>query len=244
MLTDVSILLRLALSSESTLDQCLMKKYVAYYRVSTKKQGRSGLGLEAQVEIVKNHIGGSAQMVAEYTEVESGKKNNRQVLQTALKHCQSSGAILIIAKLDRLSRDVEFIFSLKNSKVDFICADIPDLNTLTLGIFATMAQYEREKISQRIVDALKAKKARGETWNTNNTFSDAVRLKAYQTISDNARNADYVNNVLDTILLMREKGSSYRNIAAHLNMRGRTTRYGKPFTSVQVRRIELRHNKF
>ncbi|WP_183906667.1 recombinase family protein [Rufibacter immobilis] len=220
-----------------------MKNFIAYYRVSTKKQGRSGLGLEAQVEIVKQHIATSGQVVAEYTEVESGKKNNRQGLKQALQHCQTSGATLIIAKLDRLSRDVEFIFSLKNSRVDFICCDIPDCNTLTLGIFATMAQYERERISQRITDALKAKKARGEVWNTSNTFTDEARAKAYQAISDNARQADYINNVLDTILLMREKGSSYRDIAAHLNMRGRTTRNGKPFTSVQVRRIEVRHNE-
>src|SRR5687768_4307650 len=108
-----------------------MKKYVAYYRVSTVKQGQSGLGLEAQKTIVRKFTGcedGSC-IEKEYTEIESGKKSDRAILVQALAYCKQNKCTLVIAKLDRLSRDIEFIFALKNSKVDFVCCDLPELNT-------------------------------------------------------------------------------------------------------------------
>ncbi|TXK26542.1 resolvase [Pontibacter qinzhouensis] len=217
-----------------------MRKFVAYYRVSTKRQGKSGLGLEAQQEIVKKQLPTGSTVVAEYTEVESGSKNNRTVLAEALAHCKKDNATLIIAKLDRLSRDVEFIFNLKNSKVDFVCCDIPELSTLTLGIFATMAQYERERISQRIKDAFAAKKARGEVWNTNNNVTAETRLKAAQAIRTKARTDKAVTAVVDIIVLMKDAGATYRAIAARLNDRGYTTRQGAQWSSTTVMRVHKR----
>ena len=137
------------------------KKYVAYYRVSTKKQGRSGLGLEAQQVIVRNFASGGT-IIDEFIEIESGKNNNRTELNKAIRKARENKAILLTAKLDRLSRDVEFIFNLENSGVEFECCDVPEKNTLTLGVTSTVAQYERQRISGRIKEAFAAKKARGE----------------------------------------------------------------------------------
>ncbi len=139
-----------------------MKNYVAYYRVSTIKQGFSGLGLEAQREAIQRFLG-NAPIIAEYTEIESGSKNNRAELDKAILHAKNDSATLVIAKLDRLSRNVSFIFALRDAKVDFICADMPDANTMTIGIFAVLAQHERELISYRTKAALQAKKAQGYT---------------------------------------------------------------------------------
>ena len=138
------------------------KKFIAYYRVSTDKQGRSGLGLEAQQKAVESHIvaaGGS--LLDEYTEIESGRKNTRPELNTALTACKKQKAVLIIAKLDRLGRNVAFIASLMESRVDFICCDNPHANRLMLHMLAAFAEHEREQISERTKKALEAAKARG-----------------------------------------------------------------------------------
>src|SRR5262245_43819545 len=140
-----------------------MGKHVAYYRVSTPKQGRSGLGLEAQRHGVAEFLnGGDWRMVGEFIEVESGKKaKNRPELAKALALCRLHGARLVIAKLDRLSRNAHFLLGLKESGVDFVCADMPNANRLTVGIMAMVAEDEAERISQRTKDALAAAKRRG-----------------------------------------------------------------------------------
>ena len=135
--------------------------HVAYYRVSTKQQGQSGLGLEAQRTQVMSFLGGQAPLVREFIEVESGKRNSRPQLLEALAFAKLNKARLVIAKLDRLSRNAGFIFALKDSGVDFVCADMPDANTLTIGIFATLAQHERELIGERTRKALAIKKQQG-----------------------------------------------------------------------------------
>ena len=137
----------------------MKKKYVAYYRVSTAKQGASGLGLEAQQYVVATFLKGG-KIAGEFVEVESGKKNNRPQLLAAIAQARKIKATLIIAKLDRLSRNAAFIFTLKDSGVDFVCADMPDANTLTIGIFAVLAQHERELISSRTKAALRQIKER------------------------------------------------------------------------------------
>jgi DNA invertase Pin-like site-specific DNA recombinase len=121
-----------------------VQKYVAYYRVSTQKQGNSGLGLDSQRQQVQSFVNCTTCIIAEYTEIESGKNNNREQLLAAIATAKKEGAKLVIAKLDRLSRNANFIFTLRDSGVDFVCADMPDANTLTIGIFAVMAQHERE----------------------------------------------------------------------------------------------------
>jgi DNA invertase Pin-like site-specific DNA recombinase len=138
-------------------------KFVAYYRVSTKRQGASGLGLDAQKTAVAQYLnGGSWTLLREFTEVESGKDDkNRPKLQEALTLCKMTGARLIIAKLDRLSRDVEFLAKLQKSSVKFVCADMPEANELVVNILAVIAQDERRRISARIKAALAEAKKRG-----------------------------------------------------------------------------------
>src|ERR671911_796243 len=137
-------------------------KFVAYYRVSTERQGRSGLGLEAQRKAVEDYLnGGRWQLLAEFVEVESGKREDRPKLAEALALCRLHGATLVIAKLDRLSRDAHFLLGLQKAGVDFVAADMPDANKMTVGIMALVAQHEREMISERTKAALAAAKARG-----------------------------------------------------------------------------------
>src|SRR4051812_30379048 len=137
-------------------------KWVAYYRVSTAKQGASGLGLEAQREAVAGYLnGGDWQLAAEFTEVESGRKNDRPELAKALAMCRRIGATLIIAKLDRLARNVAFVSNLMESGVEFTAVDFPTANRLTIHILAAVAEHEAAMTSTRTKAALAAAKARG-----------------------------------------------------------------------------------
>lgn len=129
-------------------------RYVAYLRVSTDKQGSSGLGLQAQETAISAFLKSGDEVIASYKDIESGKKSDRPQLMAALEHCKKEGATLLIAKLDRLSRNVAFIFNLRDSGVDFVCCDMPDANTMTIGILALFAQHEREMISKRTKEAL------------------------------------------------------------------------------------------
>lgn len=144
-------------------------KFVSYLRVSTDKQGKSGLGLEAQRRAVEDYLnGGRWKLVAEFVEVESGKKNDRPKLREALHRAKVTGATLIVAKLDRLSRNAAFLLTLRDSGVNFVAADIPDANTMTIGVLAVIAQHERETISQRTKAAMAAAKRRGATFGNPN----------------------------------------------------------------------------
>lgn len=137
-------------------------RFVSYLRVSTDRQGRSGLGLEAQRKAVADYLnGGTWDLVAEVIEVESGGKNDRPQLQTAIEKCRAYGARLVVAKIDRLTRDAAFLLSLRDAGIDFVAADMPDANRLAVGIMALVAEQEREAISQRTKAALAAAKARG-----------------------------------------------------------------------------------
>ena len=140
-----------------------MKKFAVYIRVSTRKQGNSGLGLESQQKICGEFIktqGG--EQVAEFKDVESGTHRDRKGLLAAIDYCKRNNCALVIAKLDRLARDVEFCFKVVNTGIEIHFVDMPQMNTLLLGVFASVAQYERELTSDRTAKALAAKKARGE----------------------------------------------------------------------------------
>ena len=140
-----------------------MKNFVVYIRVSTRKQGASGLGLEAQRKICADFIkNNNGEQVAEFKDVESGTHRDRRGLLDAVDYCKSHGCALVCAKLDRLARDVEFCFKVVNTGIEIHFCDMPQINTLLLGVFASVAQYERELTSDRTVKALAAKKARGE----------------------------------------------------------------------------------
>lgn len=139
-----------------------MASYIAYYRVSTDRQGASGLGLDAQRAAVARHLGGQGQLVAEYTEIESGRRHtNRPQLLAALEECRKHRAVLLIARLDRLARNVAFIANLMESKADFIAVDMPQATRLTIHILAAVAEHEREMISKRTTAALAEAKRRG-----------------------------------------------------------------------------------
>ncbi len=166
-------------------------KFISYIRVSTTKQGQSGLGLDAQKKAIADYTnGGEWEKVAEFREVESGKKDNRVQLQEALKHCQMTGATLIIAKLDRLSRDSHFIGSIMKAGIDFVACDMPTACKFTIHIFAALAEQEREMISKRTKAALQAVKARGKKLGTNNLTIDGTCKGSKNSLEARKKKAD------------------------------------------------------
>lgn len=213
-----------------------MKKYVAYYRVSTAKQGASGLGLDAQQTAVAAFVK-DAPLLAEFVEIESGKKNLRPKLTAAIAAAKASGAVLVIAKLDRLSRNAGFIFALRDSGVDFVAADMPDANTLTVGIFAVIAQHERETISKRTKDALQAKIAKGGKLGTPENLTELVRQQGLQARQRNAREHSGSKQATALIVSRKAQNASFNQIASELNSLGFTARRGGTFNQRQVQRL-------
>lgn len=213
------------------------RKYVAYYRVSTAKQGASGLGLEAQKAGVLAFTQCSDCIAAEFVEVESGKKNNRAELIKAIEYARANGCILVVAKLDRLSRNAAFLFTLRDSGVQFVCADMPDANTLTIGIFATLAQYERELISERTVKALAAKKAQGAKLGTPANLTDAGRAKSVETNKAKAAANENTRRARAFAESLKAAGLNWSAIAEKLNAAGFQTARGGLFQAVQVQRL-------
>jgi DNA invertase Pin-like site-specific DNA recombinase len=219
-------------------------KFISYLRVSTARQGASGLGLEAQREAVTGYLnGGRWTLVQEVVEVESGKRNDRPAISEALRLCRLHRATLIIAKLDRLARNVHFISSLMESGVDFIAVDFPQANRLTVHILAAVAEHEAAMISTRTKAALTAAKARGvalggqrgsvdrmkRIGRKGNAASAAVRSEAVA-----KRNEDLMPVIED----IRASGNtSPQKIADALNRRGITAARGGAWSAVQVRRV-------
>jgi DNA invertase Pin-like site-specific DNA recombinase len=211
-------------------------KFVAYYRVSTRRQGRSGLGLEAQQKAVRDYLdGGDWRLVAEVTEVESGKRNDRPKLAEALKLCRLHGATLIIAKLDRLARNVAFISNLMESGVEFHAVDFPQANRLTVHILAAVAEHEAKMISERTKAALaRSKKKLGGYRGT--TITKAMRKAALDAVAK--RVDDRAADLAPTITELQAGGAtSLRAIAAGLNERGIPTARGGEWTATQVMRV-------
>jgi len=215
-----------------------MANIVSYFRVSTQKQGNSGLGLEAQRATVADYAQRSgAVIIAEFTEVESGKKNNRPQLAAAIAAAKRTGSTLVIAKLDRLARNAGFIFALRDAGVSFVACDIPEANTLTVGIFAVMAQHEAELISTRTRAALAAKKMRGAVLGTPANLTTAARAKGREAHSRNAANNQNTKTAKGYAVLLRCKGISLRQMAETLNAEGFKTPRGGMFSAVQVARL-------
>lgn len=218
-----------------------MKKYIAYYRVSTSKQC---LGLDAQRTSVHNYLSvNGGELINEVSEKESGKHDNRVVLAEAIRQCKRDNATLIIAKLDRLSRNVSFVFSLKDANIDFLACDLPLFNTLTLAIFIGLAQQEREMISQRTKLALNELKKKGvKLGRPNAQFSDADRAKSAETSKDNANKNE--NNIRAKMIIseMIKTTNNKAEIARKLNENGFRTSRGMEFNNMQVIRIIERYN--
>ena len=214
-------------------------KFIAYYRVSTAKQGRSGLGLEAQRASVLAYVK-DGRILAEYVEVESGKRNDRPELAQAIAHAGREGATLIIAKLDRLARSVAFIFALRDSGARFIACDMPEANTLTIGLLAALAQHERELISERTKAALAAKKSRGFVLGSPQNLTRKATLKAAAARRRRALEDPANRRATELALLYRDRGLSYGAIARRLNENGHSTRRGKAFLACTVERLVKR----
>ena len=216
-------------------------KFVAYYRVSTDRQGRSGLGLEAQQEAVRSYLnGGPWQLVAEVTEVESGKRADRPKLARALTLCRLHGATLVIAKLDRLARNVAFVSNLMESGVEFVAVDFPKANRLTVHILAAVAEHEAAMISTRTKAALAAAKARGTKLGGDR--GNIARVSAIgnqaSTIVRAARADERAGDLLPTIRDIQAGGAgSLRRVAVELTRQGIPTPRGGQWSAVQVKRV-------
>lgn len=215
-----------------------VRKFVAYYRVSTAQQGRSGLGLEAQRKAVMDYLnGGRWELVAEFTEVESGKVIARPQLDQALATCELTGATLVVAKLDRLSRNLTFLSALMDSDAKFVAVDLPEMNEVTVQIMAVMAQAERKAISARTKAALAAAKARGAKLGGNrggDLSKGSAAAAAARTAASRARH----QKVRQAIDALRATGAtSLRQIAAELDRQGVITPRGGQWSANQVRRV-------
>jgi DNA invertase Pin-like site-specific DNA recombinase len=216
-------------------------KFIAYYRVSTKKQGQSGLGLEAQKAAVTDYLnGGRWKLLTHFTEIESGKHSDRPELMKALTMCRLRGATLVVAKLDRLARNVHFLSGLMESKVEFVAADMPQANTLTIHVLAAVAEAEAKAISARTKAALAAAKARGVVLGGNR---ENVR-KAYKKgnrASIKARRAQAQARVADLMPIInevrREGATSLRQIANALTDRGIPAPRGGAWQAAQMQRV-------
>lgn len=218
-------------------------RFVAYYRVSTAKQGQSGLGLEAQRQTVLQSIR-DGELLEEFTEVESGKLNSRPQFQAALKHARLTNSTLIVAKLDRLSRNAAFLNQLFDADVPIRCADMPFADRFTVGILAQVAQWERERISDRTKAALSVAKARGRILGgkrpNQRCVNDAGRHKAAAT-----RQAASVQRKIDVMPYVdaaRNAGhKSLRGIAQYLNTRRIAAPRGGDWQAAQIARL-LEHS--
>jgi DNA invertase Pin-like site-specific DNA recombinase len=220
------------------------ERFVAYYRVSTAQQGHSGLGLEAQREAVRVFLSATTGTLAEeFTEIESGKDADRPQLARALDACRLTGAVLVIAKLDRLSRDAHFLLGLEKAGVEFVAADMPNANRLTVRLMAVIAQGEREMISARTKAALAAAKARGQQLggNRGGPKVDPASGRAARTRSAD----DYARQVGPIALAawreVTEPTGGYDHAASVLTNRGIRTPRGGKWTRAAVRSVILRH---
>jgi len=214
-------------------------KFIAYYRVSTRKQGLSGLGLEAQRDAVRSYIAPEF-IDAEFTEVETGtNKKHRPELAKALELCRKHNATLLIAKLDRLARNVSFVSSLMDSDVKFKAVDFPEANELTIHILSAIAQHEAKIISERIKSALAVKKKQlakqGLQLGTPANLTNEHRIKGVNAIKEKASNNEH--NRKAKALIERMSGVSLQTIANSLNDAGFLTSRKKKFSPMQVSRL-------
>lgn len=223
------------------MEQTMKKqKAVAYYRVSTAKQGKSGLGLDAQRRAVEDFLhAGGWELIGEFVEVESGKLDRRPQLEAALAHCDLTEATLIVAKLDRLSRNVAFLATLQDSGTRFLAVDMPEANELTIHIMAAVAQAERKAISKRTKEALAAAKARGVV--LGGARANVHDLRKGPAVSATVRShtsRQRAEKVMAQVRQLQERGAiSLRQIAEGLNERGIVAPRGGRWGAAQVKAV-------
>ena len=221
-------------------------EYVAYLRVSTQKQGYSGLGLEAQKEIIQKYLS-HKNPIAEYIEIESGRKTDRgrPKLKEALELCRKTGAKLIVAKLDRLARNVAFLSQLLESDVDIVFCDFPQANKMVLHILAAISQYEAELVATRTKQALAAKKAQGYTLGNPEHLMGKLDEAIAKSVETNKRKAEEnPNNKRAAAMLkvLAKEGKTLQEMADYLNEQGFTTSRGYKFSRSSVH-VLLKRNK-
>jgi len=211
-----------------------MGKFVAYLRVSTVRQGRSGLGLAAQREAVRAFVASRAGKIIapEFVETESGKHNDRPKLKAALARCRVTGATLVVAKLDRLSRNAAFLLTLRDSGVPFVAADMPDANDLTVGIMAVVAQAERKAISERTKAALAAAKAKGQRLGNPNGAANLIPGQGTAAATEAARR--FAEGLLPMVTELEAEGMSLNAIARRFNDDGIQSRRGGAWTAKAI----------
>lgn len=219
-----------------------MKNYIAYYRVSRKVQGISGLGLSAQKSSVEKYVAGQdGTILNEYTEIETGtNKRDRVEIHKAIQEAKNAGAILVIAKLDRLARNVSFVSSLMDAGIEFVAVDMPSANHFTIHIFSALAEQEAKLISLRTKQALAELKKKGVKLGSPKNLTIDARNKGVQTIKENAQNNDRNRQAQSIISNCKEKGMTYRQIADYLNELNFKTRYGKQFLPSTVHQLYSR----
>lgn len=217
------------------------RKFISYLRVSTVRQGASGLGLDAQRKAVADYLnGGRWTVIEEVVEVESGKRNDRPKLAEALRLCRVHGAVLVIAKLDRLSRDAAFLYRMRDEGVKFVAADMPEANEMVVGIMAAVAEAEGKMISTRTKAALAASKARGRKLggDRGNLQTDGVRGRQLGTKVQQEKAQRRAVDLSGIIQEVRQGGAvTLREIAAGLNARNVPTARGGEWSATQVMRV-------
>lgn len=215
------------------------KIYISYLRQSTTKQEISGLGLEAQRSIIQSHIK-EGQIVAEYVETESGRKSERPQLAKALEHCRKTNSVLVVAKLDRLSRNVAFMSRLLETEAEILFCDFPSANRLILHIISSISEYEATLISSRTKQALNAKKQRGcKLGNPQNLMRNHTRAIVNSTATAKRKAQENENNrrAIAMIRSMYSEGKSFCQMAHYLNEQGFHTSRGGQFQTTQVKRL-------
>ncbi|MDR5727956.1 MAG: recombinase family protein [Terriglobia bacterium] len=215
--------------------------HVGYYRVSTERQGRSGLGLEAQRTAVLDYLNDSqGHLLGEFTEVESGRRKDRPQLKMALDQCRRQRAVLVIAKLDRLARNVAFISALLESKVRFIAVDMPEADVTFLQMAAVFGEWEAKKISERTKAALAAAKARGKRlgWSMPSRCAEQKEASKRGAATNHQRSVNFAKNIIPIIDSVRKAGvTTLSGIASALNARGVSTARNARWHATSVRNI-------
>jgi DNA invertase Pin-like site-specific DNA recombinase len=214
-----------------------MKKMVFYLRVSTVKQGADGNGIQHQMTVVNRYAeANGGEIVGQFIEVESGGKTDseRPQLAAALEKCKKETAVLVCSKIDRLSRNAEFLLRLMNSRVEFVCCDIPNCDRFTISLFAILAEKEKNMISERTKNALKMVKARGIKLGNPNPELSVIKM------NEGARKGriDFKNKIIPIINEIKSTGiKTLQGMADCLNRRGISTRNGKQWYPTQIRNL-------
>lgn len=219
-------------------------QYVAYLRVSTQKQGYSGLGIEAQREIIQKYLHDRTP-IAEYVEIESGRKKDRPKLKEALMLCRKTEAVLIVAKLDRLARNVSFLSNLLENDVEIVFCDFPQANKMMLHILSAISQYEAELIAARTRSALQAKKVRGFKLGNPEHLMDKHGQAIQNSIKTCKRKADNNPNNTRAVAMLRtliRENHTLKEMADILNREGFVTSQGCSFSKSTVYKLIRRYN--